>query len=42
MHVKSIYKKYINKKKGLYDRHEGNNIDYIRKHNPKPFYKLFS
>ena len=42
MKVKSIYKKCITKKKRLYDRYEGNNVDYIRKHNPKQFYKRFA
>ena len=39
---KAVYKKLIQKRKREYGRHEGNNINFMRKHNPKMFYKLFA
>ena len=42
MNAKSAYKKYMRKCKREYDRYEGNNINFMRKHNPKQFYKLFT
>ena len=42
LHKKSLYKKTARQLKRNYDRHQGNNIEYLRKHNPKQFYKHFS
>ena len=42
MNAKAVYKKLINKRKREYGRYEGNNINFMRKYNPKMFYKLFA
>ena len=42
MNAKSVYKKYNIKKKREFDRYEGNNMEYMRKYNPKQFYKVFN
>ena len=42
MNAKAVYKKLIQKRKREYGRYEGNNINFMRKHNPKMFYKLFA
>ena len=36
------YKKLVCKLKREYERHEGDMREYLRKHNPKQFYKFFS
>jgi hypothetical protein len=35
-------KKYENKLKYRYKQHEGDMLDYLRKHNPKHFHSLFA
>lgn len=42
MNAKAVYKKLIHKRKREYERYEGNNINFICKHNPKLFFKLFT
>lgn len=40
--AKKKYKKYMKKSKYKYKRYEGDMFDFLRKHNPKHFYSLFS
>ena len=42
IHRKGIYKKLARKLKRQYQRQQGNTLEYLRKHNPKQFYKHFS
>ncbi|KAK3086155.1 hypothetical protein FSP39_014419 [Pinctada imbricata] len=42
MRKKSDYKKYAVKQKRMFERYEGNRMDYMRKTNPRQFYKYFS
>ena len=40
-YARRIYKRFENKLKREYKRHEGDMLAFLRKHNPKQFYKLF-